>query len=775
MVMAPLSDGVPTDYDDRPMDQSLNDISIEYSYKELTTATENWSKGNVVGNGSYGNVYRAVLDSGVVAIKSLPLPKEGGFEEEVRVLSRCRHPNLVILMGFSRCGTTRHLVYEFCEGGDVYKRLLKRTTEPFLWNHRLSISIDAAMGLCYLHSFKPEVFHRDIKSANILLDRSGTAKMADFGLACLDTIGHKAALDNYGSAGYRCNQASGTVGYACPQYIQSGIVTQGSEVYSFGMVLLELLTAQPPATAIDGDDPTQYRYLVHALDGNLENAIAKTDPSAKWPASVARILADAAMKCVPLSAEGRPCFRDIVKFLRSVRDANQGGEYSFQRPSNYQNTPSPPRPRRPGAANTPTPQSVHPQYFHSPAALGQKLHQAHAQAQAQGRGPPGAAGSRMSRMNSNASPLPTGNFGGLKLFSVSQLGAPQRFQQPRISPWSIATPMESMQEQRRASSSSDPCRHRKPLLFSLEVVYSDHVNVADMTKEFCWFRHENEEDESAEYTTLSMGRAKQTDLFKKLLEPDSLKCISREHFQIWVDVNDSEDGPQGQFLLTNFSTNGTMVRGELLTSLGSQTQLRHGDLITILRDMKWPLLQFRFDTKGTCLRQVPPEVQEPIFELRFEFSDCTLEAAERTISFPSHLVMGIRNSGDENSLGYISFQIGQQHQRELFQNCVSSLSLDAVPMTLFEICTPIREVVANTNSDTPESFTVRAEIDMIKRSVDSTVPDKTLCAKQFTRLYDGDQLIIDGSHKHALKASITFSLCPPRNGKGELYTMSRIC
>eukprot|EP00440_Ansanella_granifera_P009208 gb/GFBE01009975.1/.p1 GENE.gb/GFBE01009975.1/~~gb/GFBE01009975.1/.p1 ORF type:complete len:281 (+),score=42.23 gb/GFBE01009975.1/:1-843(+) len=162
-------------------DRNLNDISLEYTYEELREATRNFDEGMKLGSGSYGGVYKGVLKDGTeVAIKVLDVPNEAGFEEEVKVLSKFRHPHLVILMGFARNGAKRLLVYEMLSGGDVHRRLQKSCHQDvaFPWQERVSIALDAACGLSHLHHSSPKVFHRDIKSPNILLDKNGTAKMA---------------------------------------------------------------------------------------------------------------------------------------------------------------------------------------------------------------------------------------------------------------------------------------------------------------------------------------------------------------------------------------------------------------------------------------------------------------------------------------------------------------------------------------------------------------------------------------------------------------------
>ncbi|CAD7973809.1 unnamed protein product, partial [Amoebophrya sp. A25] len=141
-----------------------------------------------------------------------------------------------------RHGSQRILVYELLSGGDVHQRIrwAREGIRPFSGEQRTSVALDAAQGISHLHYSKPKAFHRDIKTPNIILDRKDTAKVGDFGLACI------AQSDGT----HTVKQTAGTVGYVCPHYIRSGVVSEATEVYAFGCVLLELLTGTPPAVQV---------------------------------------------------------------------------------------------------------------------------------------------------------------------------------------------------------------------------------------------------------------------------------------------------------------------------------------------------------------------------------------------------------------------------------------------------------------------------------------------------------------------------------------------
>mmetsp|Transcript_54654 Transcript_54654/g.153776 ORF Transcript_54654/g.153776 Transcript_54654/m.153776 type:complete len:508 (+) Transcript_54654:221-1744(+) len=287
-----------------PTDAVLNNISQEFTYEDLAEATGNFSHASRLGEGTYGAVFRGSLRDGTeVAIKALAQPKEGGFREEVEVLSRFRHPNLVILMGFARKRRERYLVYELLPGGDLNSRMGRDA--GFTWWHRLSVLQDAALGLSHLHGSRPQVFHRDVKSQNILMDKNGTGKVADFGLACLAQPNQKSLV---------VSQASGTVGYADPLYIQTGVVTEMSEVYSLGMVLLEVLTGRPPAL----QHPNGHiEYQFDRIHGDIKRLHPLVDRRAGWPPVMIERIGTLALQCICDKQSCRPAFVEIVTRLRN--------------------------------------------------------------------------------------------------------------------------------------------------------------------------------------------------------------------------------------------------------------------------------------------------------------------------------------------------------------------------------------------------------------------------------------------------------------------------
>ncbi|KAL2595790.1 hypothetical protein AAZV13_11G060900 [Glycine max] len=212
-----------------------------FSYEELAAATNGFNDANLIGQGGFGYVHKGVLPSGKeVAVKSLKAGSGQGereFQAEIDIISRVHHRHLVSLVGYSISGGQRMLVYEFIPNNTLEYHLHGKGRPTMDWATRMRIAIGSAKGLAYLHEdCHPRIIHRDIKAANVLIDDSFEAKVADFGLAKLTT-------DNNTHVSTR---VMGTFGYLAPEYASSGKLTEKSDVFSFGVMLLELITGKRP-------------------------------------------------------------------------------------------------------------------------------------------------------------------------------------------------------------------------------------------------------------------------------------------------------------------------------------------------------------------------------------------------------------------------------------------------------------------------------------------------------------------------------------------------
>ncbi|KAJ6384456.1 hypothetical protein OIU78_027708 [Salix suchowensis] len=226
-----------------------------FTYRELEIATNKFSSSNVIGSGGYGVVYRGTLiDGTVAAIKMLHREGKHGeraFRVEVDLLSRLHSPYLVELLGYCADQNHRLLVYEFMQNGSLQLHLHHKQYRPLDWGTRLRIALGCARALEFLHEHTiPAVIHRDFKCSNILLDQNFRAKVSDFGLA-------KMGSDRIN--GQNPTRVLGTTGYVAPEYASTGKLTTKSDVYSYGVVLLQLLTGRVP---VDTMRPSGEHVLV---------------------------------------------------------------------------------------------------------------------------------------------------------------------------------------------------------------------------------------------------------------------------------------------------------------------------------------------------------------------------------------------------------------------------------------------------------------------------------------------------------------------------------
>ncbi|PIN17590.1 Serine/threonine protein kinase [Handroanthus impetiginosus] len=298
-----------------------------FTYEELAMATDGFSNANLLGQGGFGYVHRGVLPNGKeVAVKQLKAGSGQGereFQAEVEIISRVHHKHLVSLVGYCITGTQRMLVYEFVPNNTLEFHLHGKGRPVMDWPTRLKIALGAAKGLAYLHEdCHPKIIHRDIKAANILLDFNFEAKVADFGLAKFSSDAHT----------HVSTRVMGTFGYMAPEYASSGKLTDKSDVFSFGVMLLELITGRRPVdtnqsfiddSLVDWARPLLTRALE---DGNFDTLIDKRLINDHNHNEMARMVACAAA-CVRHSARRRPRMSQVVRALEgdvSLSDLNEG-------------------------------------------------------------------------------------------------------------------------------------------------------------------------------------------------------------------------------------------------------------------------------------------------------------------------------------------------------------------------------------------------------------------------------------------------------------------
>ncbi|XP_074584635.1 wall-associated receptor kinase 2-like [Curcuma longa] len=296
-----------------------------FTIEELEQATDNFNEKNVVGRGGYGTVYRGTLlpDGEVVAIKKSKFVDETQIEQfinEVVILSKITHRNVVKLLGCCLETQVPLLVYEFISNGTLSQHLheQKRPTSGRLsWETRLRIATETARALAFLHckAASVPIVHRDVKSANILLDENCTAKVSDFGASRLIPTNqtHVTTL------------VQGTIGYLDPEYFQTCQLTEKSDVYSFGVVLLELLTSEKPVLFCRMG--TERNLASHFMEHMVEKAghvgvLEFLDRQLVWEARTALpvlAVAQLARRCLSLNGEDRPTMTEVAIELSALR------------------------------------------------------------------------------------------------------------------------------------------------------------------------------------------------------------------------------------------------------------------------------------------------------------------------------------------------------------------------------------------------------------------------------------------------------------------------
>ncbi|XP_044974588.1 LEAF RUST 10 DISEASE-RESISTANCE LOCUS RECEPTOR-LIKE PROTEIN KINASE-like 1.2 isoform X4 [Hordeum vulgare subsp. vulgare] len=302
-------------------DLELDSSPHIFTFEELEVATDGFSASRELGDGGFGTVYKGKLKDGrVVAVKRLyknNYRRVEQFLNEVDILSRLLHQNLVILYGCtSRMSRDLLLVYEFIANGTVADHLhgCRAAERGLTWPLRLNIAIETAEALAYLHAV--EIIHRDVKTTNILLDNSFHVKVADFGLSRLFPL----------EVTHVSTVPQGTPGYVDPVYHQCYKLTDKSDVYSFGVVLVELISSKP---AVDMSRSHSEINLANMALNRIQNheVVQLVDPELGYdtdPETKRTIdrVAEVAFRCLQMERDLRPSIKEVVEILTCVRDGD---------------------------------------------------------------------------------------------------------------------------------------------------------------------------------------------------------------------------------------------------------------------------------------------------------------------------------------------------------------------------------------------------------------------------------------------------------------------
>ncbi|GLJ11611.1 hypothetical protein SUGI_0172640 [Cryptomeria japonica] len=334
------SDRIADDVKIDPPDEPSNIIKISsqkpinlrvFTFAELRSATRNFNRGLMVGEGGFGCVYKGLIKSLddpqtkiEVAVKRLNNKGLQGHKEwltEVHFLGLVEHPNLVKLVGYcaedDERGIQRLLVYEFMRNKSLEDHLFSRALPVLPWPVRLKIALGAACGLANLHEeLDVQIIFRDFKSSNILLDENFDPKLSDFGLARQGPTG---GISHVSTA------VVGTAGYAAPEYVQTGHLTAKSDVWSFGVVLYELLTGR---RSVDKNRPKHEQKLLEWVKPFLSESkkfrqILDPRLEGKYSLREAQKIAYLAHRCLVKQPKSRPKMSEVVKQLKRIVESSE--------------------------------------------------------------------------------------------------------------------------------------------------------------------------------------------------------------------------------------------------------------------------------------------------------------------------------------------------------------------------------------------------------------------------------------------------------------------
>ncbi|XP_072957397.1 LRR receptor-like serine/threonine-protein kinase FEI 1 isoform X1 [Typha angustifolia] len=286
--------------------------NLPYTSNEIIKTLELLDEEDVVGSGGFGTVYKMMMDDdSVFAVKRIDRNRNGSdqaFERELEILGSIKHINLVNLRGYCRLPSAKLLIYDYLALGSLDHFLHEdgQNEQPLNWNARMKIALGSARGLAYLHhDCSPAIVHRDIKSSNILLDRSLEPHVSDFGLAKLlvDEDSHVTTV------------VAGTFGYLAPEYLQNGHATEKSDVYSFGVLLLELVTGKRPTDPSFVKRGLNIVGWLNTLQGEYRLEEIVDERCGNVDVEAIEAILDIAAMCTEANPDDRPSMNIILKML----------------------------------------------------------------------------------------------------------------------------------------------------------------------------------------------------------------------------------------------------------------------------------------------------------------------------------------------------------------------------------------------------------------------------------------------------------------------------
>ncbi|KAM7252090.1 hypothetical protein ACFE04_023973 [Oxalis oulophora] len=295
----------------------FSSIGVPLTFENIVRSTANFNASNCIGNGGFGATYKAEVSPGILlAVKRLAVGRCQGFQQfdaEIKSLGMVKHPNLVTLVGYHASETETFLIYNYLPGGNLENFIRERSLRPFDWKILHKIALNVASALSYLHDqCSPKIIHRDVKPSNILLDSDHNAYLSDFGLSRV--------LGN--SQSHVTTGVAGTFGYVAPEYAMTCRVSEKSDVYSYGVVLLELVSDKKALDPSFSSEPNGFNIISWALMMLRQGQAKDVFTAGLWDAGPHDDLVDVlylAIQCTVERLTTRPTMRQAVQRLRKIQ------------------------------------------------------------------------------------------------------------------------------------------------------------------------------------------------------------------------------------------------------------------------------------------------------------------------------------------------------------------------------------------------------------------------------------------------------------------------